>query len=80
MRVWKLAQQCGYRNATVYGNHTPAGDSFIHVQGVYSFDTLQDIIEKIERNLPLSNSVARTACSSCGAVRQEGAYCKAPDA
>ncbi len=59
-RIWKHAQACGYKYATVYGNHTPDGDCFVHVDGTYSFDTLGDIIEKIERRMPFSNSCARS--------------------
>ncbi|MBD3392102.1 MAG: polysaccharide deacetylase family protein [Chitinivibrionales bacterium] len=59
-RIWQQAQECGYVNATVYGNHIPDSGRLLHVEGTYSFDTLSDLVEKVERRRPLSNVFARS--------------------
>jgi peptidoglycan/xylan/chitin deacetylase (PgdA/CDA1 family) len=59
-RVWEIAKSCGYAHASVYGSRAPADRHFVHVEGVYAFDTLDDLIEKTQQSRRLSNSLARS--------------------
>jgi peptidoglycan/xylan/chitin deacetylase (PgdA/CDA1 family) len=58
-RVWKLAQEMGYRHGTCYRNHKNAPDGLIPVRGIYSFDTVQDVFDKVVSPKPFSNAYAR---------------------
>lgn len=59
-RTWDLALQCGYKIAFAYRGHSQATFPVIPVTGVYSFDSVSDIIEKIEMRHSFSNTIARS--------------------
>lgn len=46
-RVWEMAQQIGYTQATVSRFHGRRAEGLLPVLGVYSFDTVQDVLDKI---------------------------------
>lgn len=58
-RVWRKAQECGYKAAVAYRKHRAAKRPILPATGVYRFDTVEDIIEKIENKYPFSNAWAR---------------------
>lgn len=60
MRVWNQARKCGYEAAVVYRKHYMATPGVIPATGVYAFDTVEDIIEKIENRYTFSNSRSRS--------------------
>lgn len=60
-RVWEWAQKCGYQAAVAYRNHAQAFRPIIPITGVYNFDSVSDIIEKIEERKIYSNTRARSA-------------------
>lgn len=60
MRVWNSAKKCGYTAAVAYGKHAKATLPVIPVTGIYAFDSLEDIIEKLERKHALSNTQIRS--------------------
>ena len=59
-RVWNCAKKCGYKAAVAYGKHAQAILPVIPVTGIYAFDSLEDIIEKLERKHALSNTHFRS--------------------
>lgn len=54
MRVWNLAREYGYDAAVAYRDHAKIIHPIIPVTGVYAFDTVEDILEKIEKRHPFS--------------------------
>ena len=60
MRVWNIAKKCGYNAAVAYGKHAKATLPIIPVTGIYAFDSLEDIIEKLERKHAPSNTQIRS--------------------
>jgi peptidoglycan/xylan/chitin deacetylase (PgdA/CDA1 family) len=60
-RVWEHAKKCGYEAAVAYRNHKQAKLPIFPITGVYKFDTVEDIIEKIEQRQTFSNARARSA-------------------
>ncbi len=61
MKVWYCAQKCGYTAAVAYRKHSQVILPIVPAIGVYAFDTVDDIIEKVEENLRFSNARVRTA-------------------
>lgn len=45
-RVWDLAKEAGYSSASAYRKHNKAQNGIIPVQGVYSFDTVETMLQK----------------------------------
>jgi hypothetical protein len=54
-----MAQEIGYLHATCYRHHGKIIRGMVPVRGVYSFDTVEDIIEKISLYAGYSNAIAR---------------------
>lgn len=44
--IWKLALKAGYTSASAYRGHKHLNKNIINVTGVYSFDTMQSMLEK----------------------------------
>ncbi len=59
-RVWNCAQECGYKVAVAYRKHRQVKPPIIPAKGVYAFDTVEDIIEKIERKQRFANALTRS--------------------
>lgn len=59
MRVWNIAKECNYEAAVVYRKHSLAKSPLIPAIGVYGFDSIKDIIERIERKQTFSNAIQR---------------------
>ncbi|MBN1980714.1 MAG: polysaccharide deacetylase family protein [Chitinivibrionales bacterium] len=54
-RVWSRAQACGYTVGVAYRNHSAIrSNSIVPVTGIYKFDTITDMIEKIQCRHPFS--------------------------
>jgi Predicted xylanase/chitin deacetylase len=63
-RVWEKAQELGYHRGTCYRHHNKIIAGLVPVHGIYSFDTIQDVCEKIaSKNLYL-NTCARSRIMS----------------
>lgn len=59
-RVWNAAREAGYTAATSYANRrTHAGRGIVPVWGIYSYDSVDDVIERAISRPPLSNALAR---------------------
>jgi len=58
-RVWEMAMESGYRYGTCYRHHKNIPAGLIPVRGIYSFDTVQDVFDKIAPSKPFSNAYAR---------------------
>ena len=61
MRVWDIAKECGYEAAVAYRKHSLAKPPIIPATGVYAFDSVEDIIEKIEMKQANSNAMQRSS-------------------
>ncbi|MGD9201554.1 MAG: polysaccharide deacetylase family protein, partial [Chitinispirillia bacterium] len=48
-RIWSIASDLGYEVGIVYRNRIYNSSSFISPTGIYAFDSINDIVEKIER-------------------------------
>ena len=59
LKVWKRAQEAGYRTATLYRNHVHNCKDLIPVHGVYRFDTTTEIISRIISKGRFSISLAK---------------------
>jgi peptidoglycan/xylan/chitin deacetylase (PgdA/CDA1 family) len=46
MRIWGKAKQAGYTHATAYVDKDPQISGIVRLVGVYSFDTVQDVLER----------------------------------
>jgi peptidoglycan/xylan/chitin deacetylase (PgdA/CDA1 family) len=57
-RVWKRAQETGYRNGTIYRNNQQSIPGLFPVFGVYNFDTPPTILSRVAPKHPLSLSVS----------------------
>jgi peptidoglycan/xylan/chitin deacetylase (PgdA/CDA1 family) len=60
-RIWQIALDCGYRWSTVYRGHSRAQQNQHPVSGVYRFDSVEDILERIAPTCSLSTARARAA-------------------
>jgi len=58
-RVWAAACEAGYKSATTYAYHCPADPRIIPLQGVYSYDSVQDVVDRTVRQPLISNAIAR---------------------
>ena len=58
-RIWRKALQLGYTQATCYRHHSRIINGLIPVRGVYSFDSVEDVFEKMKAAAPFSNALAR---------------------
>ena len=58
-RVWEMALEAGYRHGTCYRHHKNIPAGLIPVRGIYSFDTVQDVFDKIAPSKLFSNAYAR---------------------
>jgi peptidoglycan/xylan/chitin deacetylase (PgdA/CDA1 family) len=63
-RVWEKARAIGYQQGTCYRHHNKIIDGLVPVHGVYSFDSIQDVIDKISSTVALSNAYARSRIMS----------------
>ena len=63
-RVWEKAQEIGYQRGTCYRHHNKIIAGLVPVHGIYSFDTIQDVIDKVFVNGVFSNAVARSRIMS----------------
>jgi peptidoglycan/xylan/chitin deacetylase (PgdA/CDA1 family) len=57
-KVWNIAKESGYSAATLYRGKMLHGESLYPVVGAYKYDTVEDIIEKIESRYPFSPVLA----------------------
>jgi peptidoglycan/xylan/chitin deacetylase (PgdA/CDA1 family) len=57
-RVWDKAQEIGYTTATIYRDFHTADQSLFPVYGIYHFDSIADIYEKINTQKHLLLNVA----------------------
>lgn len=60
-RIWEQSKKCGYEAAVAYRNHAQATPPILPVTGVYTFDTEEDIVEKVKQRQLLSNARTRSA-------------------
>ena len=58
-RVWKTAQALGYTAATSYASGKPVSPNIIPLWGAYSYDSVQDVINRAVRQPLFSQTVAR---------------------
>lgn len=58
-RVWDTAREIGYRRATVYRGYREGVPGLVPACGVYAFDTVADVIERIRPSGKPRNAVAR---------------------
>jgi len=58
-RVWDAAKSAGYLYATAYRGHRRAAQEILPVFGVYRFDSVEDIIERISPNPSISKTLAK---------------------
>jgi peptidoglycan/xylan/chitin deacetylase (PgdA/CDA1 family) len=63
-RVWETAQSIGYAFAAGYRSEGRIEKGILPVHGVYSFDTVQDIIDKITPGGLFLNAAARARITS----------------
>jgi hypothetical protein len=63
-RVWEIAQSVGYTQATGYRNHGRGERGILPVCGVYSYDTIEDVMDKVFSNARFLNSIARARVTS----------------
>jgi peptidoglycan/xylan/chitin deacetylase (PgdA/CDA1 family) len=63
-RVWEIAQSVGYSQATGYRNHGRGQPGILPVCGVYSYDTIEDVLDKVFSSARFLNSVARARVTS----------------
>ena len=63
-RVWEIAQNVGYTQATGYRNHGRGQRGILPVCGVYSYDTIEDVLDKVFSNARFLNSVTRARVTS----------------
>lgn len=62
--IWKLAKECGYTAATLYRGKAYANENLFPVQGVYRFDSPEDIMQKIDLKRSFSIQRARSEMMS----------------
>lgn len=60
-RVWKIAQDCGYKYASVYQGHRRAHNGMLPVTGVYSFDSVETTLSHLSPEGPTGFARARAA-------------------
>jgi peptidoglycan/xylan/chitin deacetylase (PgdA/CDA1 family) len=60
-RVWDAAKQVGFTAATSYACFEKKMDGIIRVWGAYSYDSVQDVIDRAVRQPVLSHAIARGA-------------------
>ncbi|HMD68606.1 MAG TPA: polysaccharide deacetylase family protein, partial [Chitinivibrionales bacterium] len=58
-RVWDAAREAGYTAATSYAHRTNGEPGIVPVWGIYSFDSVDDVIERAIRRARFSNAFAR---------------------
>jgi peptidoglycan/xylan/chitin deacetylase (PgdA/CDA1 family) len=58
-RVWNVAQSIGFKAATSYACSGKTADGIIPLWGAYSYDSVQDIIDRAVRQPAMSHSIAR---------------------
>jgi len=63
-RIWDIARESGYSAATLYRGKDPDMTGLLPVLGVYQFDTVDDILSRIDMNRLFSLSRARSRMMS----------------
>ena len=63
-RVWEKAQEIGYQRGTCYRHHNKIIEGLVPVHGVYSFDAIQDVIDKATSKSSSLNTYARSRVMS----------------
>ncbi len=58
-KVWEKAQSLGYTQATCYRCHRRIQKGLIPVHGVYSFDTVEDVFNKLSFDAKRSHAITR---------------------
>ena len=58
-RAWETAQELGYCRATVYRGYREGLPGLVPACGVYAFDTVEDVIERIDSSGRPRNAVTR---------------------
>lgn len=58
-RVWEAAKKIGFTAATSYACNGKPADGIIPLWGAYSYDSVQDVIDRAVRQPALSHAVAR---------------------
>ena len=63
-RVWEKAMEIGYQRGTCYRHHNKIIPGLIPVHGIYSFDTIQDVLDKASSHGIFCNACARSRIMS----------------
>ena len=63
-RVWEKAREIGYQWGTCYRHHNKIIAGLVPVHGIYSFDTVQDVIDKVSAKGIFSNVFTRSRIMS----------------
>jgi peptidoglycan/xylan/chitin deacetylase (PgdA/CDA1 family) len=63
-RVWEKAKEIGYQRGTCYRHHNKIVAGLVPVHGIYSFDTIQDVVDKVSSKGIFSNAFARSRIMS----------------
>jgi hypothetical protein len=58
-RVWDAAQKAGYTSATSYAYRAIPEPEIVPLWGIYSFDSVQEVIERSMSGRRFSNAIAR---------------------
>ena len=58
-RIWEKALEIGYTRATCYRHHSRILSGLVPVHGIYSFDSVNDVMDKISPATGHLNSIAR---------------------
>jgi len=58
-RVWDAAKSAGYEYAAAYRGHNRAAPEILPVLGVYRFDSVKDIVDRISPSPSISKTLAR---------------------
>jgi len=58
-RVWDMAKSAGYEYATAYRGHSRVSPEILPVLGVYRFDSVHNVIDRISPSPSISKTLAR---------------------
>jgi peptidoglycan/xylan/chitin deacetylase (PgdA/CDA1 family) len=58
-RVWEAAKEVGFTAATSYVSSAKTADGILPLWGAYSYDSVQDVIDRAVRQPTLSHAIAR---------------------
>lgn len=58
-RIWEKAKSIGYTSATAYAKRIKSEPGVLPLWGVYSFDSVEDVLDRVEGPAPFSHATAR---------------------